>query len=109
MRKKIINLDEALERIAELERLVIEAAVGWQPLPGEYHIYLDDEHETMLHTLFQARMIFPGAALDDPYWDDEPELSDVLNEFVQAQLDMAWDMAQAEDSNNGTHGPALSA
>jgi hypothetical protein len=88
----VTDLDTARRLITALREKIARMADEAKPVDGEWTAFLDEEHDRMLHVLYDAKRLIGRP--DDPYWADPPELVEAFTNFVQDWLDVAWDTAR---------------
>ena len=93
MAADVADLDTARQVIDRLRSRVKQLDDDLQLALAGYYVELSEEHERKLHILYEKQLLLGTVYRTDPYWDDEPELSEVLTTFVQDNIDVAWDMA----------------
>ncbi len=77
------ELREARRTIAELRRELEQRDELAYFDDGEFTVFLDDEHSSMLQTLFDGQLLVADQ-------DATHELEDALSEFVSNWLDVQW-------------------
>jgi hypothetical protein len=92
----VTDLDTARRLITALREQLAQMVDEAEPVDGEWTAFLDEEHDRMLHVLYDAKRLIDKP--DDPYWADPPELIEAFTDFVQDWLDVAWDMAHDDQT-----------
>jgi hypothetical protein len=94
----VTDLDTARRLINALREQIAHLADEAEPVDGEWIAFLDDEHDRMLHALYDTKRLIGKP--DDPDWRDPPELVVAFTDFVQDWLDVAWDMARDDHEDD---------
>lgn len=101
----VTDLDTARRLITCLRQKVSQIAAEAEPIEGEFGVFLGPDHERILHVLYDKHHLFPFDP-DDSYWLDPPDLDEAFTDFIQAWLDVAWDMAR-DDADDPAPGKVV--
>jgi hypothetical protein len=88
----VTDLREAQRIIATLRRQIAEL----EPIPGEFFVFLNDKYTRMIHLLYQQNKLVYDQ-------DNDLEIDDVFEQFVEDALEVRWDMARFDDESERPH------
>lgn len=93
------DLDTARRLITALREKYAQIAqmVDRDPTEGDHTVFLDPEHERKLVLLYEQRKLI--VEQEDDAYNEEYEFDDVFEDFIQAQIDLTWDIATFEKSD----------
>jgi hypothetical protein len=92
----VTDLDTARRYITGLRKMITQMATEAELLAsaGGYWIDLDNEHDHMAHILYEQRKL--AYEQENDAYAEDAEFEEVLLDFIQGYIDVAWDMAQDE-------------